>query len=143
AVLALNKSTGDARELDPMEDAISLKMRHKFDQSQAAANTQDVVRMKLLGANEEVSVSGQDQLPGKVNYFLGNDSEKWLTDIPTFAKVTYEGIYPGVDLVYYGNQRQLEYDFIIAPGVNPQAIQFSFEGTERIEIAETGELVLH
>jgi len=81
-------------------------------------------------------------LPGKSNYFRGNDPKKWHTDVPTYAKVKYEGIYPGVDLVYYGNQRQLEYDFIVAPGADPRRIQFDVRGANRIRRDEHGDLVL-
>ena len=73
------------------------------------------IRMKLLGAKDS-RVVPTDPLPGTVNSFIGNDRSKWRTDIPTFSKVKYEGIYSGVDLIYYGNQQQLEYDFVVAPG---------------------------
>src|SRR3984957_7439024 len=79
-----------------------------------------VVRMKLLGGNDS-KVVPTNPLPGTINSFIGNDPSKWRTDIPTFSKVKYEGIYSGVDLIYYGNQQQLEYDFVvdqIHPGVN-------------------------
>ncbi len=81
-----------------------------------------VLRMKLVGANPDAKVTGSEELPGKVNYFIGNDPKKWRTDVPTFAKVSYENVYPGVDLIYYGNQGQLEYDFVLAPGADPKAI---------------------
>jgi len=75
-----------------------------------------VLRMRLVGANASVAVTGAE-LPGKSNYFVGNDSKKWRTNVPTYAKVRYAGVYPGVELVYYGNQGgQLEYDFVVAPG---------------------------
>ncbi len=64
--------------------------------------------MKLLGANPEAPVTGVDELPGKTNYFIGNDPKKWRTNVPTYAKVKYQSVYPGVDLLYYGNQRELE-----------------------------------
>jgi hypothetical protein len=70
-----------------------------------------VLRMKLVKANSGANVTGDDELPGTSNYFVGNDPKKWRTNVPTYARVKYEGIYPGVDLLYYGNQRQLEYAF--------------------------------
>ena len=73
-------------------------------------------------ANPNAPVRGLDQLPGKSNYFIGSDPNKWRIDVPTYAKVKYDNVYPGVDLVYYGNQRQLEYDFVVAPGVDPGVI---------------------
>jgi hypothetical protein len=74
------------------------------------------VRMQLIGANPKPETTGLDALPSKVNYFRGKDSKHWRTHIPTYARVKYAQVYPGVDLVYYGRQRQLEYDFVIAPG---------------------------
>ena len=81
-----------------------------------------VVQMKLLGANPTPVVSGIEQLPGRSNYFIGNDPAKWSTDVPNYARVRYQDIYPGVDLIYYGNQAQLEYDFRVAPGTDPKSI---------------------
>ena len=83
----------------------------------------EFVRLRLVGAKPEAEVIGRDELPGKVNYFIGNDPKKWRTNVPTYAKVRYHDVYPGVDLEYYGNQGgQLEYDFIVAPGADPSAI---------------------
>jgi len=87
-----------------------------------------VLCMHLVGANPQPQVVGLDELPGKSHYFIGNDPSKWRTGIPHYAKVKYEGIYPGIDLIYYGNQGQLEYDFIVAPGADPKAINLAFEG---------------
>ncbi len=86
-----------------------------------------VLRMKLVDANAHASITGLDELPGKSNYFLGNDPKKWRTKVANYARVRYQGIYPGIDLVYYGNQRQLEYDFEVAPGADPRAIRFDVE----------------
>lgn len=80
------------------------------------------VRLKLLGANPDAKVVGLDEQPGKSNYFLGNDPKQWRTNVPTYAKVKYQNVYPGVDLIYYGNQQQLEYDFVVAAGADPGAI---------------------
>jgi len=87
----------------------------------------DVLRMKLLNASQASAPTGFYELPGKVNYFIGNDPSKWRTNIPTFAKVRYKNVYPGIDLVYYGNQGQLEYDFVVAPGADPEQIALAFE----------------
>src|SRR5439155_646519 len=88
-------------------------------------------------------VSGLEELPGRANYFIGNDPAQWRTNVPTYAKVHYREVYPGIDLVYYGNQRQLEYDFIVAPGADPQSIVLDFQGADRVEVNAKGELVLH
>ena len=100
-----------------------------------------VVRMKLAGANPNPRLEGTQPLPGKSNYFIGNDPAKWRRNIPQFARVRYSQIYPGVDLVYYGNQGSLEYDFQLAPGAHPESIQISFEGTRKLKL-EAGDLVL-
>jgi len=89
--------------------------------------TATVLRMKLVGANPVPQVVGLEELPGKVNYFLGKDPIKWRTNVPIYAKVRYQEVYPGVILEYYGTQGQLEYDFIVAPGGNPNAIRLSFQ----------------
>jgi hypothetical protein len=104
--------------------------------------TADVVRMKLRGANCSAVISGLDQLAGRANYFINNDSKKWRANIPTYSSVKYEQVYPGVDLVYYGNQRQLEYDFILAPGADPRAIALTVEGVDDLEIDARGDLLL-
>jgi hypothetical protein len=102
-----------------------------------------VVRMRLEGANSSALVSGTSPLPGKSNYFIGNDRSKWRSGIPQFARVQYQAVYPGVDLVYYGNQGQLEYDFRVAPGADPKQIALSFTGASaRINSEGSGDLVL-
>jgi hypothetical protein len=101
-----------------------------------------VLRMKLRNANASAKVTGVDELAGTSNYFIGNDPAKWQTSVPTYAKVKYEGFYSGIDLVYYGNQRQLEYDFIVAPGVDPRRIVFDVSGAKRIRRGAHGDLVL-
>jgi len=102
-----------------------------------------VIRMRLDGANPSARVSGAAPLPGKSNYFIGNDSSKWRRNIPQFARVEYQAVYPGIDLVYYGDQGQLEYDFRVAPGANPDQIALSFQGaTARIDPADSGDLIL-
>jgi len=98
--------------------------------------------MKLRHANPAAKVTGADQLAGTSNYFIGNDPAKWRSNVQTYAKVKYEGIYSGIDLVYYGTQRQLEYDFIVAPGADPHRIAFDVRGAKRIRRDERGDLVL-
>jgi hypothetical protein len=107
------------------------------------ATSRAVVRMTLVGADLTPDVTGVDGLPGKINYFRGNNEQKWITDVPTFKKVSYAGVYPGIDLVYYGKGRQLEYDLVIAPGADTNQIAFSFDGAERVELdAADGALVV-
>jgi hypothetical protein len=106
------------------------------------AKKTDVVRMELAGASHDIHVAGTDRLPGSANYFIGNDSAKWHIGVPTYSKVQYTGVYPGVDLVYYGSQRQLEYDFVVAPGANPKPIQLQFVGAKSIKLTANGDLTV-
>ncbi len=101
-----------------------------------------VLRLKLVGANPSPNVLGEDVLPGKVNYFRGQDPEHWRTGIPTYAKVRYQGVYPGIDLVYYGTQRQLEYDLVVAPGADPSVVRLAFTGADAMRLDGQGNLVL-
>jgi len=103
-------------------------------------STNNVIRMRLDGANSSARVSGGELLRGKSNYFIGNDPAKWHRNIPQFARVNYAGVYPGVDLVYYGNQGQLEYDFRVAPGADPGQIVLNFDGASAR--LDSGNLVL-
>ncbi len=100
------------------------------------------VGMRLAGARSSAVLKGNDPLPGRSNYFIGNNPAQWHRNIPQFARVRYQSVYPGVDLVYYGKQGQLEYDFEVAPGADPEAIAFQFEGSNRAELDANGDLVL-
>src|SRR3989475_8604880 len=101
-----------------------------------------VLRMRFVGANPVPAVAGVGELPGKSSYFVGNDPKKWRANVPTYAKVEYRDVYPGVNLVYYGNQRQLEYDFVVSPGADPKAIPLAFDGVDGVAIDGLGDLVL-
>ncbi len=113
-----------------------------------------ILRMKLVGANPAPRVSALDELPGKSNYFIGNDAKKWHTQVPNYARVEYHETYPGVNLVYYGDPRQLEYDFVVAPGADPHAITLDVSGDDvsssrdvvrhatPIQIAKNGDLLV-
>lgn len=101
----------------------------------------EAVRMTLVGANRTAAITGTDLLPGKSNYFIGNDPAKWRTGIPQFAGVRYRSVYPGIDLVFYGSQGRLEYDFKVAPGADPAQAELQFEGGTKLEL-NGGDLVL-
>jgi len=105
----------------------------KNQQRHAAANDSAVVRMQLAGGNSGAKVSASDLLPGKSNYFLGNDPNKWHSDVPHYARVSYQDVYPGVNLAFHGAQRQTEFDFVVAPGANPAPIAFRFTGAQGIK----------
>ena len=99
-----------------------------------------IVRMGVAGVAPTASARGEERLPGVVNHVVGGDPRQWTT-APTFAAVRYHGVYPGIDLVYYGNQRQLEYDFVVAPGADPGQIALAFTGAQP-RLAPDGSLVL-
>ncbi len=100
------------------------------------------IRMSLLNANPSPKMFGEDELISKSNYFIGSDPEKWRTNVGNFGRVRYEEAYPGIDLVYYGNPQQLEYDFIVSPGADPDVIKIKFAGQDEVEIDASGNLVL-
>jgi uncharacterized repeat protein (TIGR01451 family) len=101
----------------------------------------ETVRMSLAGANPKAAVVGSEELPGKSNYFIGNDPKKWRTGIPQFAGVRYQNIYPGIDLVFYGSQGRLEYDFKVAAGADPLQAEMQFDGASKLDL-DGGDLIL-
>jgi hypothetical protein len=101
-----------------------------------------VLRIVLLGAKPSARVKGIEPLPGKSSYFIGNDPGKWRRGVPTYAQVKCEAVYPGIDLVYYGNQGRLEFDFVVAPGADVDAVRFAVRGAQRVAVNRRGELVL-
>jgi uncharacterized repeat protein (TIGR01451 family) len=130
AVLQLHHSLGDQNSNESEAD--------KTKQYNAHA----VLRLKLKGANADAVATAVEELPGRRNYFIGNNPKKWHTDVPTYRKVTYESIYPGIDLTYYGNQGALEYDFTVKPGADPRRIAFACAGADKMSINAGGDLVL-
>lgn len=128
----LARGEGYSLFLDPTGAVLSM---------QRTRQTQQWVSMKLVGANPAASVAGTSPLPGKTNYILGNDPKQWHTGISQFAGVRYQSVYPGIDLVFYGNQGRLEYDFRVAPGGDPARAELQFDGASKLEVAG-GDLVL-
>jgi hypothetical protein len=98
--------------------------------------------MNLAGANDQIELQGLNELAGKSNYLIGNQPEHWYTNIPTYATVAEYGVYPGIDLVFYGNQHQLECDFQISPEADAHSIAFTFQGAKRIWVASNGDLLI-
>jgi hypothetical protein len=102
-----------------------------------------VLRMRTVGANAAPAITGTDELPGKVNYFFGNDPRKWHANVATFRRVAYTGVYKGIDLVYHGSAAgSLEYDFVVRPGGDPSRIKLAFTGAKSMRIAANGDLLL-
>ena len=141
----VSRGRGYAVFLTPTEAVLDLRKTddgtpastRPANRSQASA----ILRMRLDGASPAPGMTGQDELAGKANYFLGNDPACWRTNVPTYAKVQYAQVYPGVDLVFYGSsQQQLEYDFVVAPGADPSGSRLAFEGAGKIELDAGGGL---
>jgi len=98
--------------------------------------------MRMEGANQNPSISGGELRQTRANYWIGNDRSKWISDIATYSRVSYSNLYPGVDLTFYGNPRQLEYDFKVSAGGDPRDIKIRFEGADDISLNEAGALIL-
>ena len=101
-----------------------------------------LLRMRFAGSAGVHRVVGLDQLPAKSNYFIGNDKTKWRSNVPTYSRVMCQNIYRGVDLLFYGNSGELEYDLIVAPGADPAAIRISFDGARQIRLDDSGTLLI-
>jgi hypothetical protein len=141
--------TGDEAVMtlrQPAPGSDSRPHRAKFGKGlrkRGAAEKVSVLRMRLDGANANASVSGVNRVPTKVNYFIGNDPKKWHTDVPAYSQVKYQSIYPGVDLLFYGNQRTLEYDFVVAPGANTNQIALDVQGASKLHVDAHGNLLMN
>ncbi len=100
------------------------------------------ISMHLAGALPFPKLEAEDLLPGRVNYFHGPDPARWRTSIPTYSKLRARSVYPGIDLVYYGNQTRLEYDFVVSPGADPSRIHLRFDGLAALRRDAEGNLIL-
>ncbi|UCD94528.1 MAG: SBBP repeat-containing protein, partial [Candidatus Zixiibacteriota bacterium] len=100
------------------------------------------VRAERTGANPRPDVTGNELLGYRCNYFLDNDPAKWRTNVPNFGEVTYRDIYPGIDLKYYGDGQQMEYDFIVSPGADPSQVQIQYQGIKSLSVNESGDLII-
>ncbi|MGH9515325.1 MAG: SBBP repeat-containing protein [Terriglobales bacterium] len=122
--------------LTPSAAVLTLSERSQNHLRQAA------VEMQLSGASQSPQMVGADRLPGHSNYFIGNDPSRWLRNIPQYGRVQYREIYPGIDLAFYGNQNQLEYDFEVSPRSDAHQIELNFKGATNVSVARNGDLVL-
>lgn len=132
----LARGAGYSLFLDATGAVLAVQTAHP-----AAGRSEKFVRMRLIGANAAAATTGTDRLPGKSNYIVGNDPRQWHTGISQFAGVRYRNVYPGIDLVFYGNQGRLEYDFRVAPGADPSQAELQFDGTTKLELSG-GDLIL-
>jgi hypothetical protein len=116
------------------------KSYDRFADRNLRSPRQEVLRMRLEGSNKKARATGIERLPGSVNYFRGKDRSKWAIGVPTFQQARFQNVYPGTDLVYYGKNRQLEYDFHLKPGANPGSIRLAFDGAKSVKVDKDGDL---
>jgi hypothetical protein len=140
AVVALRPS--DQLDFSPRHRFATLRALRDARRNVRPMGQMTVLRLQLEGANPRPEIAGTDLLPGRVNYFIGNDPKKWHTDVRAYAKVKYAGVYPGVDLIFYGNKGRLEYDFVVAPGAHPGAIALNVNGARKMHINSHGDVVV-
>ncbi|HKG14616.1 MAG TPA: hypothetical protein VKB12_14915, partial [Pyrinomonadaceae bacterium] len=121
------------------DSGATLRLRHaapksddKFDAR--AASVYSTLRVRLEGSNRSPKVSGVEEMRGRSNYLVGRDPRRWRTGVPAYAKVAYESVYPGVDMVYYGSEGRLEYDFLVAPGADARRISLKFDGARSTRV---------
>ena len=145
AVKFLSRGNGYTTFLTTGGMVLSLRPSQQASDANEPNKTQApavILQFTLEGANPNAVVVGEDPQPGRVNYFIGNNPEQWHTNVPTYGRIRSKNVYPGIDLVYYGNHHQLEYDFEVSPGANPNLIQFGVKGAFQIRIDSSGGLVL-
>jgi hypothetical protein len=146
-VVAVRPSTVNSNGENPGPGVISNQLHSNAEgapsfRGRVQHNKSTHIRLNLVGANQNAEIVGEDRQPGTINYFIGSDPAKWRTKIPTFRQVRYKGLYPGIDLLYYGSQSRVEHDFIVAAGANPNLIQFAVKGADGLKVNSDGDLVL-
>src|SRR4030095_5443487 len=148
----VGRADGFALLLKRNEAVLSLRKPLRTPARGAASNTPQpnwepsaphLLTMMLEGANATPNISGESRQEARANYFIGNDPAKWIRHVETYSRVSYSSVYQGIDLVFYGTDRQLEYDFTVAPGADPRAIRLRFEGADDVELDSKGALLLH
>jgi hypothetical protein len=140
AVLVLTKPAFSNSEPPRSESAISAIFPNLA--KPRASRESAALRFSLVGANSAAQVSGLDALSGATNYFIGNDPSRWRTGIPSFSRVAYHNLYDGIDLMYYGSGRDLEFDFDIAPHADPSQIRLKVEGANSLKASASGDLLI-
>jgi hypothetical protein len=143
AVFALHTSARHAnqRTLSKVRGGAGMRPT-RGSRDDARKDLSAVVRMHLVGANSLAKVAASGQLPGVSNYFIGNDPSKWRSGVARYARVSYQDVYPGVNMAFHGAQQQLEFDFLVAPGANPAPIGFHFKGAQGMKTDDSGNLVI-
>ena len=148
----MSRGPGYGLFLTPAEAVLVLQRLEEPSQSDSPSVSADTprttvreatLRLQFVGTDKQAPQPlGRDRLAAKTHYFLGNNPTEWRTDVPHYGQVVYESLYPGIDLVYYGRGGQLEYDLVVAPGANPDAIELQFQGIDQITLTPDGALRL-
>lgn len=139
----LARGNGYSMLISGTDAILKLKVHAKETSTKnSIGETAAIIRMSLLGAQIPQRITGQDEAANKSNYFVGNDPSKWRRNVANFARVKIGQVYPGIDLVWYGNQRLLEHDFIVAPGADAGLIGMAFSGIDKIRLDRQGNLKL-
>jgi hypothetical protein len=142
----VSRTPGYTVFLEPRQATIALRsgaaQANTKQPSFTNGGTRSFIRMRLLQSNPASTPLPEDPLLAKANYFIGNDPAKWRTNVPLFSRVRFPSVYKDVDLLYYGSQQHLEYDFVIRPGGEPQSISFAVDGASSATVVQSGDLVL-
>jgi hypothetical protein len=137
----LSQGEGYALFLTPTDAVLKLTTPPSRDlRGQVTPGQYATLEMVTVGGNTTATTAGLEPESSHTNYIIGNDPKNWHSNVANFARVKYAGIYPGIDLTYYGNHSQLEYDFVVAPGADPNAIKIAFKGMEKIHLDAQGAL---
>jgi hypothetical protein len=136
----ISRGSGYSLALGPTTFTVAVADSH--DKKDASCASASVVQATLLGGNAAAKPTGVERLLTTTNYFIGSDPRNWKTNVPNYAQVKLSSVYPGVDLVFYGNQDRLEYDFTVSPGADPNIIALGFEGVTGVRVDDKGDLIL-
>jgi len=131
-----NIKSSDSIQVDPFQ------LPHDQLDHEPDSFEQLVLKASFVGANPNPTISGVDQMEYRCNYFIGNDPNEWHTDVPNYKAIYFEEIYSGIDLKYYGNGKQMEYDFIVSPGSDYTQIEIQYKGAKSLNVNSSGELVV-
>ncbi|HQU44811.1 MAG TPA: SBBP repeat-containing protein, partial [Pirellulales bacterium] len=138
----LSHGDGYSLFLMPNEAVLGLTQTTTDASGKPAPGNSATLTMQIVGASASAQPTGLDLQASKSNYLIGNDASQWHTNVANYGRVQYRDVYSGIGLVYYGNQRQLEYDFSVAPGADPRAIDLAFSGATNVSVDADGSLVL-
>jgi hypothetical protein len=142
AVFSFESTSASENERSGVRRTVGMHDTSQPQSRRAQKESTNVVRMQILGGNAQTKVAASKQLPGRTNYFIGNDATKWHTAVPQYERVSYQDVYPGVDMAFHGVQRQLEFDFIVAPRANSALINLGFTGARTLATDALGNLLL-